>query len=263
MDFHSHRVPGVDDGAVDLDESRAALETLAAQGVRGLITTPHLDGSVTRQPDRLAEYFRRIDMAWEQLVALRDDLFPDLALARGAEVMLDVPDPDLSDPRVRLAGTEFVLVEFPYMTIPPHSVEAIRQIRLKGRVPVVAHPERYAGIEGALPLVDQWKRAGALLQVNCGSVLGRYGRSAELAAWQLLERGWTDYLASDYHGRGRCSVAECRGILTRSTAEEQAELLMHRNPARLLRGELPEPVPPVRRPEARSGLSRLLRSFRV
>lgn len=263
IDIHSHLIPGVDDGSTDLDESRAALETLAEQGVRGVVTTPHLDGSATRQPGRLTDYFARIDPAWERLHTLADDSFWDLHLARGAEVMLDVPDTDFSDPRVRLAGTDFVLVEFPYLNIPPHSVEAIYRIRQKGWIPIIAHPERYAGIERSLSLFEEWKRVGALLQVNCGSLLGRYGRSAEATGWHLVERGWTDYLASDYHGRGRCAVRGCRETLLERGAKEQAQLLMRGNPERLLRGELPEPVAPLSRPDIRSALGRLLRRFRT
>jgi protein-tyrosine phosphatase len=74
-----------------------------------------------------------------------------MAVHRGAEVALDTPDPDLSDDRVRLAGTRFVLVEFAYMTVPPNAGSVLRRIRDAGWVPVLAHPERYTRLGGASP----------------------------------------------------------------------------------------------------------------
>lgn len=246
IDLHSHLIPGVDDGATNIEESRAALETLAEQGVRRLVTTPHLDGSLTLQPARLEEYFLRLESPWGSIRTLAEEAFWDVDVSRGTEVMLDVPEPDLSDPRVRLAGTDFVLVEFPYLTIPPRSAEAIYQLRLKGWLPVIAHPERYADAERLLELIEEWKHVGGLLQVNCGSLLGRYGDAALHVSTTLLKTGLVDYLASDYHARGRCSVAECREFLRRAGGEEHVGLLLRENPARLLENEMPEPVPPLR-----------------
>jgi protein-tyrosine phosphatase len=119
IDLHCHLLPGVDDGAADLDQARAALRTMTEQGVRGVVVTPHLDGSATRSPERLEAQLQRVATGWEAFRALRDSEQPELRIDRGAEVMLDTPDPDLSDPRVRMAGTAFVLVEFPFLQVPP------------------------------------------------------------------------------------------------------------------------------------------------
>jgi protein-tyrosine phosphatase len=164
---------------------------------------------------------------------------------RGLEVMLNTPEPDLSDPRLRMAGTSFTLVEFPYMTVPPYSAEVIFFLKMKGWMPVIAHPERYTGVDDDLQIVDEWRRVGGLLQVNCGSLLGRYGGEAKATAWRLLTRGWVDYLASDYHARGNLHVAEARRKLEEKGGGEQANLLFEVNPARLLDDAQPEPVPPL------------------
>lgn len=250
IDFHSHLVPGVDDGAVDLAQSRAALETFWGQGIRGLVTTPHLLGSLTTRPERLAEFFARLDPAWESFRALAAAEFPAMRVERGLEVMLDTPAPDLSDPRLRLAGTAFVLVEFPFLTVPPHSASAISELCARGWSPVIAHPERYHGVDPELRVVEEWRDAGGVLQVNAGSVLGRYGASAAETARRLLGRGWVSYLASDYHARGRCSVGAARLALAEQGAEDRARLLLEENPARLLEGLPPREVPPLpERPE--------------
>ncbi|CAN5659002.1 tyrosine-protein phosphatase [soil metagenome] len=245
IDFHNHLIPGVDDGAADLEQSHAALGALHDQGVRTIITTPHLPGSLLSRPGPLAKVMAEIDDAWERLQDMSQREFPEICLKRGAEIALDSPSPDVSDPRVRLAGTSFVLVEFPYMSVPPNSVNAIYELRAKGWNPIIAHPERYSGVDSELQVFEEWRRVGGLLQVNCGSLMGRYGKLVQTTAWRLLELGWVCYLSSDYHARGRCPVSDARLLLESKGAEEQAVLLLEHNGALLLKDEQPRSVDPV------------------
>ena len=250
IDIHNHLIPGVDDGAGDLASSRDALGRMHEQGVLGVVTTPHLQGSITQNPSQLAEFFERVDPAWANLQSLRSEQFPELNLERGVEIMLDAPTLDLSDDRLRLAGSRFVLVEFPHMVVPPNSAPALFDLKMRGWSPIVAHPERYSSLDDRLEIISEWRRVGALLQVNCGSLVGRYGTKAKITAWRLLRRGWVDYLSSDYHGRGRFSNSEAWAILREKGGVEQAELLLSTNAGLLLRDAVPEAVPPLleRRP---------------
>jgi protein-tyrosine phosphatase len=164
---------------------------------------------------------------------------------RGAELRLDVPDPDLSDERLRLAGGRFVLVEFPYFIVPPRSARVLGWLLDQGWQPVLAHPERYSGVDGDLAAVAEWREAGAYLQVNGGSLLGRYGVAARRLAVGMLARGWVDYVCSDYHARGGPRVTSYGAWLERHGGPETAMRLLSDNPARLLSGELPLPVAPL------------------
>lgn len=260
VDFHSHLMPGVDDGARDRDESRAALEAMRSSGVKALITTPHFRGSLVLRQGEFDARMRELDDGWIQLVALRDETDPDLDLRRGTEVLLDIPEPDLTDPRLRLGGGAFVLVEFPYFTVPPRSTRVISAIRGNGFVPIIAHPERYRDIVSDTDLVDEWRKAGAYLQMNGPSLIGRYGAEARNMAIFLLKRGWADYISSDYHARGETRIAEYRQVLSRMGADAQAEVLMRTNPARLLNNEPPVPVPPL--PVRRRLWDRIAAAFR-
>lgn len=257
-DFHSHLMPGVDDGAVDEAESSAALTALHEQGVRSLITTPHVDGSLTQKPAQLEERLAELDRGWSRLQAVAR-AFPDMTVMRGAEVMLDTPDPDLSDARLRLNGGVFVLVEFGFMTVPPNSAAVLRRVRDSGIVPVLAHPERYAGMRPGSELPTQWREAGALLQMNAGSLTGRYGPDARANAQSLLGAGLVDFICSDYHARGRPALSGCLRSLTEAGAEEQASLLMSANPRRLAAGDMPLPILPL--PQRSSGQTLLRRLF--
>ena len=214
-------------------------------GVRALVVTPHLDGSLTTQPERLEARLAELDAAWVQLKCLADEQFPDLRAGARPRGDARPPELDLSDARVRLAGTRFALVEFPYMNVPPRSIQAVFELKMKGWVPVIAHPERYQGVDGELRVVEEWRRVGGLLQVNAGSLLGYYGERAKLTAWRLLRRGWVSYLSSDYHARGRFPLEDARAKLEEKGGEEQALLLLETNGARLLEGLEPEAVPPI------------------
>lgn len=256
LDFHNHIIPGVDDGASDAGQAREALAAMREQGVRAVIATPHLKGTVTVDPAALAARLGEIDRGWDQLRRLAAEEFPDVQLARGVELMLDAPRPDLADERVRLAGSSFVLVEFAAMTVPSRSTDVLFGLAMEGVRPVVAHPERYSNLSGRVELAGEWRRGGAFLQVNSGSLAGQYGEAAEQLAWELLNRGWVDYLCSDYHGRGRLAIKQCRAAFAEAGGLAQFELLTDANPRRLLADELPAPVPPLTR---RGGLlSRLL-----
>src|SRR3954452_20587922 len=246
IDFHNHLVPAVDDGAADLPQALAGLGALAAQGAVAVVATPHLSGACTLDPAALERALAPIDRGWEALRRAAAGAFPGVRLERGAEVVLDVPAPALPDPRLRLAGTRFVLVEFPWMSVPPGAPRALAELREAGWHPVLAHPQRYAGAPPSLADADEWRRAGAAVQVNAGSLLGRYGEGPRRAAWGLLERGWADYLCSDFHARGRCATAEAAAALARAGGAPQAQRLTHDNPARLLAGQPPLPVAPLR-----------------
>jgi protein-tyrosine phosphatase len=245
LDLHSHLMPGVDDGAADLDEARAGLTTMAEQGIRIIITTPHLRASQTHRSEELYRYLQRLDTAFAQLQELTASEFPQLRVERGVEMMLDVPSPMLIDERMHLAGTRFVLVEFPFMSIPPNSTLPLREVRSGGIIPIVAHPERYANMSTNLDLIESWKDAGAFIQINSGSLIGQYGSTAKKLVWEILEQGWADYMSSDYHARGRCSIRAAGTALAGRGGAAQLKSLTETNPLRLLNGESPVPVEPL------------------
>lgn len=244
-DLHSHLVPGVDDGSRTLEEARDAIRRLMDEGVRRIVTTPHLDGSLTRIRGELKPRLEEVDAAWDLLRNDAEAEFPDLELHRGHEVMLDIPDPDLSDARLRLAETPFVLVEWPGLSVPPSTLPVLDRIVASGVRPILAHPERYRGLDRELLLPGRWRERGALLQVNYASLLGKYGDLPRERAMHLLERGWVDLMASDFHGRTHLSpfLAEAREALSAWGLDEHFQLLAGINPTRILREEDPLPVP--------------------
>jgi protein-tyrosine phosphatase len=159
---------------------------MVAAGIGQIVTTPHVNASLTRDSKLLGTWLEEVDASWQELAEHVRRRFPDVELLRGHEVMLDVPDPDFSDARLRLAGMSFVLVEWPRLQIPPMTEPVIERIADAGYHPILAHPERYKGIKQDLDRAGAWRSAGAFLQVNHGSLAGRYGSDACEVASELL-----------------------------------------------------------------------------
>jgi protein-tyrosine phosphatase len=235
IDVHTHLLPGVDDGSPSIEVSLPVLRHFAAQGVEIVVCTPHLDASRARH----APYDTHVAIL-EQLRS-RAPALPELRL--GWEIMLDVPNVDLRDPRFGLGGSTAVLVEFPRTALPPNAGAELYRLRMSGVVPVLAHPERYWGCTPEQ--VDEWRRMGAVIQMDAAG-LSPGSRSARLAA-ELIEAGLVDLLASDTHGDAR-SLGPARQWLIEIGAEEQMKLLTRENAGRLLRNEPVLPVPGIDRP---------------
>lgn len=247
VDIHSHLVPGVDDGARDIRAVLDSIERMTRHGIRRVITTPHIDGSLSLDPDRLVRRLDEVTRAWEDAAQAIGEHFPEVEFRRGHEVLLDVPNIDLADPRIRMAGSSFVLVEWPRLQLPPGTVPVLQRIIDQGYRPIVAHPERYHGLGDSLHVAEMWRDIGAYLQVNFGSLAGRFGSEAQATAHRLLRRGWADYLASDFHGHPRLKLykAEAWATLEEVGAEEALAYMCRTNPGRILSDQAPLPVPPL------------------
>ncbi|MBX6364045.1 MAG: hypothetical protein IRZ00_09275 [Gemmatimonadetes bacterium] len=238
-DIHNHLCPAVDDGARTLDEALRYLRALRADGVTRLATSSHLQGWLAYEENGIEERLRRIEDAWrtlEQATHGHDDL---PALHFNQEIL--VPNPDVAElvfavDGVGLRGTRYALIEFGFD--PEGDLrDVIHVVRSAGRRPIVAHPERYRHQGGVMPIgtIRGWKEAGALLQVNCGSLLGDYGREIHDLAWRLLAQGLVDLLGTDHHGDNRqVSPRRAGELLVHRGAVEQARLLLAENPNRIL-----------------------------
>ncbi len=245
IDLHTHLLPGVDDGSPSVEVSLGVLQRFAADGVDVVVCTPHL---------RASQAVKVTDTTYASVFdALIAAAPPRPVLKRGWEIMLDVPGADLSARTLTLAGSTAMLVEFPRTGVPLRAIDELRRVRNEGRVPVLAHPERYWGC--TLSQIRSWREGGTVMQIDAVALLAG-GRMGEMAL-ALIEEGLADCLASDNHGDTR-SLAMVRQWFVEQDAEEHAALLTEVNPRRLLEDLPVLPVPPVR---VRRGLLERLREL--
>jgi protein-tyrosine phosphatase len=238
IDIHSHLLPDIDDGSRSVEQSVAVLEALAASGVTDVVLTPHT--AVSALIDHLEDEIGHRDETFAILVA-EAPAAPRLHL--GFEVMLDREPPALllGDRRVSLAGSRYVLVEFPMSVEPKRASARLEAVLRSEVVPVVAHPERYQHC--SLEDFADWKALGAMLQVDATTLTKRGPRGD--TALRLVEEGLADVAAADNHGDGK-SVAAAMRFLEEHGHLNVARLLVAENPQAVLEDRALSSVPPVR-----------------
>lgn len=246
IDIHSHVLFGVDDGSQSLEESLNLLAISADSGVHTLVATPHcnIPGEYENYAsDELAARFERLDRA-------RAKSGIPLRLCRGMEVFATDELPDLLRKRKiwTLNDTRYFLMEFAFDEDPDFCTWVLRRCRALDYLPVIAHPERYYFVQEDPDIAFNWCVEGFALQINKGSVLGRFGPQPQHCAHQLLQHGVAACVASDAHSpRQRTThMGEIREYLMEYFGVDYCRLLLEENPARILSGrELLgyEPIP--------------------
>ncbi|MDO5394908.1 MAG: capsular biosynthesis protein [Bacteroidales bacterium] len=189
-DWHSHVLPGVDDGLKNAQESYAILDHYEELGVRELWLTPHIMEDVPNDPESLKHNFEEFKGAYAGGIQL------NLA----AENMID----NLFESRLKernllpLGGKgKSLLVETSYYNPPMGLQRVLAQIKIDGLTPVLAHPERYRYM--AIPDYEHLKSTGVLFQLNMPSLIGAYGKTAKEKAEEFMKRGWYEFVGFDLH----------------------------------------------------------------
>ena len=161
IDLHTHLLPNIDDGSRSVVQSVEVLRDFRADGVEGVVLTPHIRaGEITTQGEA---HLARRDAAMEELAAAAP---PELSLHLGFEIILDEPLPPLvvGDRRFSLVGSRYYLVEFPLGVVADFTTRVLERIAAAGVVPLVAHAERYDAC--SVEVVQAWREAGAKIQVD-------------------------------------------------------------------------------------------------
>ena len=189
-DWHSHILPGVDDGVQSLDESLAVLHWYAEQGVQGVWLTPHIMEDYPNRPEDLRVRFSLLEQAWDGPVEIHlaaehmlDALF-EVRLAAG-DIMPIGPESDC------------LLVETSCFNAPMNFEALLDRVKQQGLRPILAHPERYYYMNDTAyrRLYD----TGVEFQLNVPSVCGAYGPVPALKARKLLAAGFYSHIGSDLH----------------------------------------------------------------
>jgi tyrosine-protein phosphatase YwqE len=190
-DWHSHILPGVDDGIQQLDDSLTILSAYEKMGISNVWFTPHIMEDIPNTTESLRESFNNLAQAYSG----------NIKLHLAAENMLDsLFDERLQANDVLPIGNEqrILLVETSYFNPPISLSSTLERIKSKGYFPLLAHPERYTYMT-SLNDYRKLKEKGVLFQLNLMSLCGRYGSHIRDKALDILSRGWYDYIGSDIH----------------------------------------------------------------
>lgn len=236
IDIHAHILPGVDDGAPDMDSALEMAALSAESGVTVLAATPH--SSAFRDQNLWdADLLQRMK---ELKASVEKEKIP-LRIVPGMEIFgVSGTAAYLKDRRlIGLCGSRYPLVEFAFADYEEQATEILEEICAIGMRPVVAHPERYEYIQQDPTILNHWVRIGCMLQVNRGSLLGRFGRREERLALDLVGRGFVTAVASDAHSpRMRTPMLrDVQTLLEEEFSSEIAQTLLTDNPWKILNNE--------------------------
>lgn len=219
VDIHSHLLPGIDDGAKDMDTSIALLLKMASYGIKNFITTPHVLGSV---------YPNSSEVIKQKLAAVKKELekreIKGISIQAAAEYMLDEEFSALLDQKdILVLKDNYILVEMSYFSAPINLYELLFKIQLKGYKPVLAHPERYNFYHTDFKSYYKLKQAGCLFQLNLLSLTDQYGKGVQKTSEKLLKENLYDFVGTDTHHQNHLELLPKIG--TKKTLEKIKHLL--------------------------------------
>lgn len=196
VDIHSHLIPGIDDGAKDIERSIELILSLKEMGYTKLITTPHVSDMFPNSSQTILDGYHLLCKELETR-----DIKIDLEIA--AEYYADEGfDQLLKNKDILSFGKKnYLLFELSYFTEPQDLESLIQEIKLAGYTPILAHPERYEYFHYTIQSYKDLKKTGVLFQMNLNSLVGYYSKTIEKVAKQLIQEGLVDFLGSDTHHR--------------------------------------------------------------
>lgn len=194
-DIHSHLIPGIDDGANDMQESILLIRQMKDLGYKKLIITPHVrynsfDNDTSTFNGRLADLKQNLQSNGI-----------DIELDVGAEQTIDEGfEGHLKNNELKCFGKRnYLLIEFSFVVPPFNLKELVFELQSKGYTLILAHPERYLYLKGNLDVVKYLTDAGVLLQMNINSLVDFYGKPVRKFAEFLISHDLIDLVGTDLH----------------------------------------------------------------
>lgn len=194
-DIHAHLVPGIDDGARDVQQAADLAQGIEELGIRKMILTPHVTDEV--YPNSPSS----IDTPLADLRAELAARGSELKLIASAEYRIDeLLYSQLKEGMVRPMPGNYLLIECGWIAEPMRLDTFVRElIDRYGYKPVLAHPERYPYYISKPSNYQRLRRLGLLFQVNLLSLAGLYGKHIKALAKELIEKNMVEFIGSDMH----------------------------------------------------------------
>jgi len=192
VDLHSHLIPGIDDGAKDLDDSVTIIKELINQGFSKIITTPHIMSDLYKNtPETIHS---GLEILKRRLA--NDNIEIDISAA--AEYYVDYDfEQRIGNEKFLTFGEKYILIEFSFLEAPRNMYDIIFKLQLEGYVVVLAHPARYQYFD--LKDYESLINRGVLFQLNLLSLIGYYSNQVKTNAKLLIDNKFVSFVGTDCH----------------------------------------------------------------
>lgn len=236
IDLHCHYLPGVDDGARSAEDGFEILRGLQALGFTQVVATPHMrPGLFENSADGLRGAFAEFQISLAgrgeaPATALSSEhYFCDIVYARL-----------LGGGGLPYPGGHAVLLEFYESSFPVTIDQRLADLRRRGLLPVIAHPERYSPIWKDPGLLERLLDVGAAALLDIASLAGKYGRQPRRCAEALLEQGLYHAACSDAHSPEDIEVVSKAIQRVRQLYDDsEVDYLLREGPQAILAGAIP------------------------
>lgn len=211
IDFHTHILPQIDDGASSVEESVEMIGLLQSQGVDTIVSTSHY----YIQDETIDEFIARRNSAYNKLTTYAKQNNIDLPrIILGAEVLFSPILCDIDCKPLCIGDTPYILLEMPYAKFSSAHFKALENfINVSGLQCILAHVERYYRFNDD-KTVEKLASHDVLCQINAGSVIDKKSRKKTI---KLIKNGFAHILGSDSHNMStrKPNIAEAMAILNK------------------------------------------------
>lgn len=248
IDLHCHILPGVDDGAKNLDEAVEMAKVAECEGIKKIVATPHMF-----RGHYLSENYEIVQAKNKELNKALRDCQIDIEILPGAEVHISH---DLIDKIKKkrkalvLNHSSYMFVEFPSEHVFSGVKEIFFELMSEGITPIIAHPERNSVFRQNPSLLFELVQMGGLVQTNSGSFTRQYGGRTEEGVFRFLDLNLIHFIASDSHSPRRVNMWLSKAVrkVAEKIGEDSALALVNENPEAVISDKeipyFPDPIDP-------------------
>lgn len=235
IDFHTHILPNIDDGARNIEETLYLIQEAQKVGFEAIIATSHyMEGYYETDVSGREIWINAIYQKLE-----KENL--DIKLYLGNEIYLSDNIISLLEEgqASTINDTSYVLFEMPLNVEPLNLYNVVYEMIQSKLVPILAHPERYTFVQQDPELIYDLIEKGVLMQSNYASILGYYGPKAQIIVKKLLENNMVHFLGSDVHRPNTIypRIPQILEKLRQIVGKEKLEELTTTNPKLVLKNK--------------------------
>lgn len=247
IDIHCHILPGLDDGAQNMEEAIQMARIAYEDGISVIVATPHtMNGIFINKRDSVLSGVDQLQKA-----LIEEDI--DIRILPGSDAHVNHNMLELIHEGMALTVNDngkYLLLEFPHQLVPPNIPQLVFELKLKGITPIFTHPERNAAIQRDLNIILRLVEQGALTQITANSITGEFGPRVLKCALDMFKCQMAHIIASDAHSTNIRVPALSAAVRRASeiTGQDFAESMVTKIPQAIIDGDmlmdLPDPIPP-------------------
>lgn len=221
-DLHCHILPGIDDGAKNVEVSLELLRREKQDGVDNIAFTSHFNSERTT----IEAYIEKRARAFAALSERLKGESLEFEFKLGAEVFFSPKLCDMEAEKLCIGDTAYMLIEFP-TTHKPHFIQqTLQDLQARGIIPLIAHIERYPYVLDDPQLLYQWVASGAYAQINASALLDA---SVRKKLFKYISWGLVHVISTDTHSLDKRppQMRAALDILAKKLGEEVAQEIIH------------------------------------